>query len=176
MTLHRIPNWDTCIYEQRISLWLPRCFKMPSVISSRRNAIHDSSSECSQICDIHSSLQETRLPYVRVYKLKFWMPRLSTITVSLTTVLTEPGETEKTLLVVLSNLTRDQDQESTGNVPPSMEMRTMLRTTARDALLSYLRRWRRARKSGEMQGTNDSRKVDIVRNIPITLTFYIRSS
>lgn len=66
---------------------------------------------------------------------------------------------------VIANLNRNYSphlQPDVESAPPTVELRAMLMTTARDSVLSYLKRWREARKTGGMHNSNDSRKVDIV--------------
>ncbi|ORY74073.1 hypothetical protein BCR35DRAFT_293491 [Leucosporidium creatinivorum] len=68
---------------------------------------------------------------------------------------------------IMANLTRNYSPHLKPDVetaPPTMELRAMLGTTARDCVSSYLTKWRRARKEGKagLSGANDSRKVDMV--------------
>jgi hypothetical protein len=80
---------------------------------------------------------------------------------------------------VMANLTRNYSPHLKPDVetaPPTMELRAMLGTTARDCLSSYLTKWRRARKEGRaaLNGANDSRKVDMVSG-PLFLLFTLRA-
>lgn len=71
----------------------------------------------------------------------------------------------------MANLTRNYAphlQPDVETAPSTVELRTMLGTTARDCLVGYLSKWRVARKAGRdgLKGANDSRKVDMVRFAP----------
>ncbi|KAI5477112.1 TGF beta receptor associated protein [Pseudohyphozyma bogoriensis] len=70
---------------------------------------------------------------------------------------------------ILSNLNRNYSphiKPNVENASPTMELRAMLGTTARDCAMAYLSQWRQARR-GEAEaatttGAGDSRKVDMV--------------
>lgn len=68
---------------------------------------------------------------------------------------------------VLANLNRNYSPHLKPDVEtaaPTMELRMMLGTTARDCLTGYLTKWREARRSGTgFAAGDDSRKVDMVR-------------
>lgn len=72
------------------------------------------------------------------------------------------------LCAVLAKIKQEKEsikQADGEDVPPTIELRSMLKSTARASLLTYLRGWRRARKAGAILGANDSRKVDIVSTV-----------
>lgn len=69
---------------------------------------------------------------------------------------------------VMANLNRNYSPHIKPNVEsasPTIELRAMLATTARDCARGYLTKWRERRRGGggEQDGAGDSRKVDMVR-------------
>lgn len=149
-----------CICERPISHWRRHYSKMRLGTSSKPNATRALSFVCFRICDILSFPQGTKRQFVKAYKLRCSMQRQSTTTVSRHWDREPPNVISDMLS---DGAVRRHLQPDAESALPSMELRTMLMTTARDSLLSYLRRWRTARKAGRMNGANDSRKVDIVR-------------